>query len=54
MNFNTFFQDFDHRLDEFDIKSYGVSMTTLEEVFLKINQELAPEVFEKNSDFSSN
>lgn len=36
---------FDSRLNEFDIKSYGVSMTTLEEVFLKINQELAPEVF---------
>ena len=29
-------------------------MTTLEEVFLKINQELAPELFEKNSEFSSN
>lgn len=52
--FKAFFHEFDNKLDEFDIKSYGVSMTTLEEVFLRINQELAPEVFEKNSDFSSN
>ena len=27
------------------MKSYGVSMTTLEDVFLKINQEFAPELF---------
>jgi hypothetical protein len=27
------------------VKSYGVAMTTLEEVFLKINQEFAPELF---------
>lgn len=44
-SFRPFFEFFDAKLDEFDIKSYGVSMTTLEEVFLKINQELAPEVF---------
>jgi hypothetical protein len=27
--------------------SYGVSIATLEEVFIKINEELAPELFEK-------
>lgn len=36
-SFKPFFEVFDGKLDEFDIKSYGVSMTTLEEVFLKIN-----------------
>lgn len=44
-SFRPFFEAFDAKLNDFDIKSYGVSMTTLEEVFLKINQELAPEVF---------
>ena len=33
----------DERLDEFEIKSYGVAMTTLEEVFLNINDELSNE-----------
>ena len=36
-NFKPFFESFDQRLDEFKVKSYGVSMATLEEVFLKIN-----------------
>lgn len=44
-NFKPFFESFDGKLDEFKIKSYGVSMATLEEVFLKINQEFAPELF---------
>ena len=44
-NFKPFFEAFDGRLDEFGIKSYGVSMATIEEVFLKINQEFAPELF---------
>ena len=44
-NFKAFFESFDQRLDEFKVKSYGVSMATLEEVFLKINQEFAPELF---------
>jgi len=44
-NFGSFFQQLDSRLDEFDIKSYGVSMSNLEDVFLKINQEFAPELF---------
>ena len=44
-NFKAFFESFDQRLEEFKLKSYGVSMATLEEVFLKINLEFAPELF---------
>ena len=44
-NFKAFFEAFDPKLDHYKVKSYGVSMTTLEEVFLKINQEFAPELF---------
>ena len=33
--FKPFFEAFDTKLDEFKLKSYGVSMATLEEVFLK-------------------
>ena len=42
-----FFAEFDQSLDRLDIMSYGVSITTLEEVFSKINEELAPELFAK-------
>lgn len=42
-----FFADFDKSLDKLDIMSYGVSITTLEEVFSKINEELAPDLFTK-------
>lgn len=35
--FADFFAEFDTRLDEFEILNYGVSMTTLEEVFLSVN-----------------
>lgn len=44
-NFKAFFEAFDPKLDEYKVRSYGVAMTTLEEVFLKINQEFAPELF---------
>ena len=44
-NFGAFFDTLDQRLDEFDIRSYGVSMSNLEDVFLKINQEFAPDLF---------
>ena len=36
--FPTFFQKFDENLKSLNIKSYGFSMTTLEEVFLRINE----------------
>lgn len=36
-NLGGFFEALDFRLDDFDIKSYGVSMSNLEDVFLKIN-----------------
>ena len=32
--FRAFFDDFDDKLEDLDILSYGLSMTTLEEVFL--------------------
>jgi ATP-binding cassette subfamily A (ABC1) protein 3 len=34
--FKQFFEDFDQSLDDLGIRSYGVGITTLEEVFLKI------------------
>ena len=34
--FKDFFEQFDGKLDELDIQSYGISVTTLEEVFLNI------------------
>jgi ATP-binding cassette, subfamily A (ABC1), member 3 len=38
--FKTFFEQFDHDIHSLGIESYGISITTLEEVFLKINKEL--------------
>ena len=38
--FQDFFNEFDERMIEFDIVSYGISMTTLEEVFIKVSAEL--------------
>lgn len=37
--FQEFFKAFDDKIDELEIKSYGISITTLEEVFLAINAE---------------
>jgi len=36
-NFGDFFEALDQRLDQFEVRSYGVSMSNLEDVFLKIN-----------------
>lgn len=44
-NFGGFFETLDQRMAEFEIRSYGISMTNLEDVFLKINQEFAPDLF---------
>ena len=44
-NFGSFFENLDKRLDDFEIRSYGVSMSNLEDVFLKINKEYAPDLF---------
>ena len=35
--FQSFFEEFDERMDSLDILSYGIAMTTLEEVFIKAN-----------------
>jgi len=38
--FKDFFEKFDRDLDKLGVVSYGISITTLEEVFLHINKEL--------------
>lgn len=47
--FKNFFQQFDNNLDSLGIRSYGVGITTLEEVFLKIGhgEEVEEEKFNK-------
>lgn len=57
-HFKNFFTEFDQDLDKLDIESYGISITTLEQVFLKIgtlsdpstifNQDTKLEVNNKN------
>ena len=37
--FQEFFEKFDNELKRLDIVSYGISMTTLEEVFLRANED---------------
>ena len=34
--FQNFFNELDKRFEEFNIQTYGISITTLEEVFLKV------------------
>ena len=36
--FQEFFEAFDEELERLKILSYGISMTTLEEVFIKANE----------------
>jgi len=36
VKFAQFFDKFDQNLEKLNIRSYGVSITTLEEVFLKV------------------
>jgi len=38
LHFKTFFDDFDKRMRDYDISSYGIAMTSLEEVFLTVNE----------------
>ncbi|KAN0044900.1 hypothetical protein ACTA71_006426 [Dictyostelium dimigraforme] len=42
--FSKFFKDFDDNLSRFHIDSYGISVTTLEEVFLKIGTDIDTDV----------
>ena len=48
--FENFFSQFDERMDQLDILSYGISMTTLEEVFIKANEDLEGNVSTHNVD----
>lgn len=41
--FKEFFEQFDRDLERLDIKSYGISITTLEEVFLRVGHGLEHE-----------
>ena len=41
--FKDFFSDFDNDLIQLDIQSYGVSVTTLEQVFLEIGNDPNPQ-----------
>ncbi|EGC30067.1 hypothetical protein DICPUDRAFT_50951 [Dictyostelium purpureum] len=43
--FSNFFREFDEMIEEFGISTYGISVTTLEEVFLKIGHEASNENF---------
>ena len=47
-NFQTFFSQCDDHLDQVDILSYGISMTTLEEVFIKVNEEVEKKAKEQD------
>lgn len=49
--FKDFFTDFDNDLDSLDIQTYGVSITTLEQVFLEIGHDPnpKPKVLQNNS-----
>jgi hypothetical protein len=52
--FKEFFNDLDNNLDLLNIRSYGVGITTLEEVFLKIgkgDEELPQGPVEKLGEF---
>jgi len=40
--FKDFFADFDNDLESLDIQSYGISVTTLEQVFLDIGHNPNP------------
>jgi ATP-binding cassette subfamily A (ABC1) protein 3 len=40
-NFKQFFLDMDNNLADLEIKSYGISVTTLEEVFLKVGDGIS-------------
>ena len=53
LNFYSFFMELDSRLEEFDIKSYGVAMPSLEDVFIKINAKNSPGLFGDLRDISN-
>ena len=45
-SFYSFFVELEERFEEFDIKSYGVLMPSLEDVFLQINSTNTPGIFD--------
>lgn len=53
-HFKNFFTEFDQDLDKLDIESYGISITTLEQVFLKIGTLSDPSSIFKQDDSEPN
>lgn len=47
--FQEFFDSFDRDLEKLGIKSYGISVPTLEDVFLKVTNEKIAETGEKKN-----
>jgi len=45
--FKDFFPEFERKMGDLDISSYGLSMSTLEEVFLRVEKESTEEINEK-------
>jgi ATP-binding cassette subfamily A (ABC1) protein 3 len=56
--FKDFFDEFDNSLDHLGLRSYGISVTTLEEVFLKVghpdNLEEKPESLKEENTSNGN
>lgn len=44
--FEAMLKQLEERLQELDVDGYGISMTTLEDVFMRTGNELATELFE--------
>lgn len=49
-----FFTQLDHRLDELYIENYAISVTTLEEVFLKVAKGDNSNKYEEQNDSENN
>jgi ATP-binding cassette subfamily A (ABC1) protein 3 len=54
LNLNDFFNDFDNNLYNLKIKSYSVSMPTLEDVFLNVASEDSKQLLKERRTFSNN
>lgn len=50
--FKTFFANFDYDLSSLDILSYGISVTTLEEVFLRVGHGISSSTKDESPDRS--
>ncbi|KAM9992350.1 hypothetical protein ACTFIY_009791 [Dictyostelium cf. discoideum] len=53
-NFAQFFTEFDFNLSKFSIQTYGISVTSLEEVFISLGQEDSKKLNNGNNEFKEN